>query len=199
MSIRRFQAWVRLFSSSLLGLSGLPLHPRLPRSAGRLSAQNRFHAGLENWVISSVTDVGLIAGMPPSAVPGAVSSEEDRALAEYMRRSCGREWRNAAIGRWPWQTLPKAFRVLAGTMRNEAGCCATGLDAAGRGRGDAPHARSSGRTDRLARAAGFERTRLNARRKPKRARASSYGSWPQPPPPNGGVLAEFRRCAARRS
>ena len=69
------------FSSSLLGLSGSLILGFLDLQAGR--AQNRFYTELENW-LSSVTDIGSDIS-PVLDTPGGASSEDMRALSDYLR------------------------------------------------------------------------------------------------------------------
>ena len=71
------------FSSSLLGLSGSLILGFLDLQAGR--AQNRFYTELENW-LSSVTDVGSDIAAPVIEGTANASSEDVKALSDYLRK-----------------------------------------------------------------------------------------------------------------
>jgi hypothetical protein len=103
------------FSSSLLGLSGSLILGFLDLQAGR--AQNRFYMELENW-LSSITDVGSDLTMPAIDAAGA-SSEDVRALSEYMRKvsedgGSGSQRSVAAMA-----SLAEGIQGLVKNMRNE--------------------------------------------------------------------------------
>jgi hypothetical protein len=105
------------FSSSLLGLSGSLILGFLDLQAGR--AQNRFYMELENW-LSSVTDVGSdLAGPAMDAVAGSASSEDMRALSDYLRKvseegGVGSQRSVAAMA-----SLAEGIQGLVKNMRNE--------------------------------------------------------------------------------
>ena len=102
------------FSSSLLGLSGSLILGFLDLQAGR--AQNRFYTELENW-LSSVTDVGSDIAPVMEGRSGA-SSEDIRALSEYMRR-LAEEGGTGQRSVTAMANLAEGIQGLVKNMRNE--------------------------------------------------------------------------------
>jgi len=104
------------FSSSLLGLSGSLILGFLDLQAGR--AQNRFYMELENW-LSSVTDVGSDVPVATALDAPAGSSEDVRALSEYLKKAseeggAGNQRSVAAMA-----SLAEGIQGLVKNMRNE--------------------------------------------------------------------------------
>jgi hypothetical protein len=102
------------FSSSLLGLSGSLILGFLDLQAGR--AQNRFYTELENW-LSSVTDIGHDIS-PVFDTGGGASSEDMRALSEYVRRIAeeGGGGQRSVVA---MANLAEGIQGLVKNMRNE--------------------------------------------------------------------------------
>jgi hypothetical protein len=102
------------FSSSLLGLSGSLILGFLDLQAGR--AQNRFYTELENW-LSSVTDIGSDIS-PVLDTAGSASSEDMRALSDYLRRIAeeGGGGQRSVVA---MANLAEGIQGLVKNMRNE--------------------------------------------------------------------------------
>ncbi|MBB3446012.1 MotA/TolQ/ExbB proton channel family protein [Rhizobium sp. BK379] len=104
------------FSSSLLGLSGSLILGFLDLQAGR--AQNRFYTELENW-LSSVTDVGSDIPVPALDGVSAGSSEDMKALSEYLRKVAEDGGPTSQRSVAAMASLAEGIQGLVKNMRNE--------------------------------------------------------------------------------
>ncbi|NTF43171.1 flagellar motor protein MotA [Rhizobium sp. AC27/96] len=102
------------FSSSLLGLSGSLILGFLDLQAGR--AQNRFYTELENW-LSSVTDVGSDLAPVMSGSADGASSEDVRALSDYLRKIADEGGGQRSVT--AMANLAEGIQGLVKNMRNE--------------------------------------------------------------------------------
>lgn len=104
------------FSSSLLGLSGSLILGFLDLQAGR--AQNRFYTELENW-LSSVTDVGSDIPVPALDGVSGGSSEDMKALSEYLRKVAEGDGASSQRSVAAMASLAEGIQGLVKNMRNE--------------------------------------------------------------------------------
>jgi hypothetical protein len=104
------------FSSSLLGLSGSLILGFLDLQAGR--AQNRFYTELENW-LSSVTDVGSDIPVPALDDVAGGSSEDMKALSEYLRKVAEGDGASSQRSVAAMASLAEGIQGLVKNMRNE--------------------------------------------------------------------------------
>ena len=102
------------FSSSLFGLAGSLVLGFLDLQSGQ--AQNRFYTDLEDWMSTTVHDLGVEAGPSPSAVP-AISAEL-RAALDRLRETMHEAGSNKAATT-AMANLAEAIQGLVQHMRTE--------------------------------------------------------------------------------
>ncbi|HEU5273411.1 MAG TPA: flagellar motor protein MotA [Xanthobacteraceae bacterium] len=101
------------FSSSLFGLAGSLILGFLDLQAGQ--AQNRFYTDLEDWLATTVRDIGVETGTGPAAVPAA--GGELRVAIDRLRESLvdgsGKQASSAMVN------LAESLQGLIHHMRSE--------------------------------------------------------------------------------
>jgi len=101
------------FSSSLFGLAGSLILGFLDLQAGQ--AQNRFYTDLEDWLATTVRDIGVETGAGPVAVPaggGELRAAIDR-LRESLTEGSGKQANSAMVN------LAESLQGLIQHMRSE--------------------------------------------------------------------------------
>jgi hypothetical protein len=99
------------FSSSLFGLAGSLILGFLDLQTSQ--AQNRFYTNLEDWLATTVQDLGTGLGSVPAALPAGLISAFDR-LQKSIEDSGGNKATTAAMA-----NLAEAIQGLVQHMRTE--------------------------------------------------------------------------------
>jgi hypothetical protein len=103
------------FSSSLFGLAGSLVLGFLDLQMSQ--AQNRFHTELEDWLATTVQDLG-VEGIPAAGAPDASASGEMRQAIERLRQTVSDTGPNKAATA-AMANLAEAIQGLVNHMRTE--------------------------------------------------------------------------------